>query len=89
MSTNNPNKHTTMYKITKITTERGCTHDGRTFTVASDACDSYRNLITFPTIRAAELYASNYAKERGFKYLEIGDLSEPGLNETFVEIRTA
>jgi len=77
------------YKITTISTERGCTNDGRTFTTSSDCCDFNRELITFDTVRAAEQFASNYAKERGYSYLEIGDISTPALGQTFVEIRIA
>lgn len=77
------------YKVTMITKERGCTFDGRTFTTTADACDGERNLMTFGTVRAAEQFAKEYAEARGYKYIEIGDLSTPALGQTFVEIRTA
>ncbi len=77
------------FKISTISTETGCTFDGRTFTTASDLCDDERNLLTFSDLYTAEVYATKYAKARGLKYLEIGDASEPAVGETFVEVRTA
>ena len=78
-----------MYKISTLTRKAYPFSAGQTFVAASDICDKLGNLITFKDIRDTEQFASNYAKARGFKYLEIGDLSEPTIGETFVEIRTA
>lgn len=78
-----------IYKIREIRTERGCTFDGRTFTTQVDLCDGSRNRIEFSSIRRAESFARAYAEGHGFKYLEIGDLSTPGIGETFIEIATA
>ena len=77
------------YKITTISTERGFTMDGRTFTTSCDLCNASRGLMTFDTIAEAEKVAREYAKQGNFRYLEIGEMDTPALGQTFVEIRTA
>lgn len=78
-----------VYKIRTITTTRGCTHDGRTFTASSDLCDNDRALITFKNIRNAERFAQGWAQLNDYKYNPIGSLEEPALGETFVEVGIA
>lgn len=96
-NTNSTPAHTTQtaeaqafsYKICLLEHTSGFTFDGRTFVTRVDLCDGSRKRLEFNSIRNAERFARAYAEARGLKYLEIGDMSEPALGETFVEIACA
>lgn len=78
-----------MYKICTISTTRSVFRDAQPMTYRVDLCDDARTLRTFETILEAEQAARTYAESRGFRYLEIGDISTPAQGQTFVEIGIA
>ena len=78
-----------MYKICTLSTTRAVFRDAKPVTTRVDLCDNTRTLRTFATILEAEHAARSYAEARGFRYLEIGDISTPAMGETFVELALA